>query len=93
MAHVFNRHLDPDLPASLSSATIDGLLRAQLGFEGVVISDDLQMGAITSQFGFDDAIGTRAHDAVMRLVERGDVNRARVIEAQARVRRLRDLSR
>lgn len=56
VAHVFNRVLDPVHPASLSKATIDGLLRGQLGFTGAVISDDLQMGAITSQYGFSDTI-------------------------------------
>jgi len=55
-AHVFNAGLDPDHPASLSSATIDGLLRRELGFEGVVITDDLQMGAITSRYSLDDAV-------------------------------------
>ena len=38
--------LDPDAPAALSQKVVDGLLRDQLGFEGVVISDDLQAGAV-----------------------------------------------
>ena len=34
-AHVFNRHLDPELPASLSHAVIQGLLRDTLGYDAV----------------------------------------------------------
>jgi len=56
VAHVFNRNLDPTYPASLSSATIDGLLRGQLGYRGPVISDDLQMKAITTQHSFEDTV-------------------------------------
>jgi beta-N-acetylhexosaminidase len=55
-AHIFNSHLDPDYPATLSYATVTGILRQQLGYDGVVISDDMQMGAITQQFGFAFAI-------------------------------------
>ncbi len=49
-AHVFNRTLDPAAPATLSAATIGTLLRGELGFDGVVISDDLQMGAIAGHY-------------------------------------------
>lgn len=56
VAHVLNGNLDPTYPASLSAATITGVLREELGFDGVVISDDLQMGAIASQWGFEEAI-------------------------------------
>lgn len=55
-AHIFNAKIDPDLPATLSRATITGLLREQLGFDGVVISDDMQMGAIRDHFGFESAV-------------------------------------
>lgn len=55
-AHVFNANLDPGYPATLSRATITGLLREELGYDGVVISDDMQMGAITTQYGFETAI-------------------------------------
>jgi len=54
-AHVFNRRLDPRYPATLSRATIEGLLRAELGFQGVVVSDDLRMGAIEKQYGIGEA--------------------------------------
>ena len=55
-AHIFNARLDPEHPASLSSATVDGLLRGDLGFDRAVISDDLQMGAILDAYGFDEAV-------------------------------------
>jgi len=54
-AHVFNRHLDGRYPATLSRATIGGLLRRELGWRGVVVSDDLRMGAIEQHYGLDDA--------------------------------------
>jgi beta-N-acetylhexosaminidase len=54
-AHVFNTRLDPTYPATLSQATITGLLRDELGFDGVVITDDMNMQAITSQYGFEQA--------------------------------------
>jgi beta-N-acetylhexosaminidase len=49
-AHVFNATLDADHPATLSYPTITGVLRNQFGFDGVVISDDLQMGAIRDHY-------------------------------------------
>lgn len=54
-AHVFNSNLDPEYPASLSMATIDGLLRGELGFQGAVISDDMGMGAIADNYDFETA--------------------------------------
>ncbi len=55
-AHVFNTRLDPVFPATLSRATVDGLLRRELGYEGVVISDDMQMGAIRRYYGYEEAV-------------------------------------
>jgi len=54
-AHVFNRHHDPRFPATLSRATLQGLLRDELHFEGVIVSDDMQMGAITTRYGVPQA--------------------------------------
>ncbi|KIH77439.1 beta-N-acetylhexosaminidase [Geoalkalibacter ferrihydriticus] len=55
-AHVFHARLDEQHPATLSSAVIGGLLREDLAFEGVVISDDMQMGAITQHYSFETAV-------------------------------------
>jgi len=54
-AHIFNAKIDSVYPATLSGATVGGILRQQLGFQGVVISDDMEMGAITSTYGTDQA--------------------------------------
>lgn len=55
-AHVFNRKIDPDLPATLSQAFITGLLRERLGFDGVVVTDDLQMQGLTQFFDYKTII-------------------------------------
>ncbi len=55
-AHVFNATLDCAHPATLSPAVLTGLLRGQLGFEGLIVSDDMQMGAIASHYGLQDAV-------------------------------------
>lgn len=54
--HLFNRKLDPSLPASLSQRVVTDLLRKELGWQGVVVTDDLQMRAITSQYSPKDAV-------------------------------------
>jgi beta-N-acetylhexosaminidase len=51
VAHVRYRALDPALPASLSPEVIGGFLRGRLAFSGLVLSDDLEMGAIASTEG------------------------------------------
>lgn len=55
-AHVINRRLDASsLPASLSPV-ITSYLRDTLGFNGVIVTDDLAMGAIVNQYSFETAI-------------------------------------
>ena len=55
-AHVVNRQLDPSgLPASLSPL-ITAYLRDSLGFNGVIVTDDLAMGAVAGRYGFDQII-------------------------------------
>lgn len=56
VAHIFNHKLDPRYPATLSSKIIQGLLRERIGFEGVVITDDLQMGAITQHYTLNETL-------------------------------------
>jgi beta-N-acetylhexosaminidase len=55
-AHIVCESLDPDNPASLSRTIIDGHLRGELGFRGVVVSDDMEMKAITNRYSIDDAV-------------------------------------
>ncbi|WMT40222.1 beta-N-acetylhexosaminidase [Paenibacillus sp. D2_2] len=55
VAHLLIPHLDPDHPASFSKAVIQELLRDELGFDGVVISDDMTMGAISEHYTIEDA--------------------------------------
>ncbi|MBX3294402.1 MAG: hypothetical protein KF762_01590 [Acidobacteria bacterium] len=43
------------VPSSLSGCVLDDLLRGQCGFEGVAVTDDLLMGAITREYGLPDA--------------------------------------
>jgi beta-N-acetylhexosaminidase len=48
-AHVLVPSLDEDRPATLSSAIVKGLLRDELGFKGVILSDDLEMKAVSAR--------------------------------------------
>ncbi len=55
-AHVVFEPLDPVYPATMSRAVLHGLLREKLGYRGLVVSDDLEMKAIASHYGYEDAI-------------------------------------
>lgn len=54
--HIYNRHLDSEHPSTLSRKVLTGMLRNDLGFEGLIVSDDMQMGAITDKYGLEAAI-------------------------------------
>jgi len=54
-AHVLYRALDPEFPATLSEKIITGLLRQDLGYDGVVFSDDMEMKAIGASYGEEEA--------------------------------------
>lgn len=56
-AHIINARLDTArLPATLSKSVITGMLRDFMGYKGVVISDDMQMHAISKHYGLENAI-------------------------------------
>ncbi len=55
-AHVFNEKLDAKYPATLSSKVMGDLLRKKFGWKGVIISDDMQMGAIAKHYGLETAL-------------------------------------
>jgi beta-N-acetylhexosaminidase len=56
VGHLFNANVDNRYPASLSQAHIQGHLRQELGYSGVVISDDLNMAAIQNQYSLEETI-------------------------------------
>ncbi|HXW47270.1 MAG TPA: glycoside hydrolase family 3 N-terminal domain-containing protein [Streptosporangiaceae bacterium] len=54
-SHLRVPELTGDLPASLSYAALTGLLRGELGFTGVIVSDGLEMRAVSEPFGIPEA--------------------------------------
>jgi beta-N-acetylhexosaminidase len=54
-AHLFYPALDPEWPATLSPAILQGLLRKEMGFRGVILTDSFSMGAIKKTYGSADA--------------------------------------
>jgi len=101
-AHIALPALDPSgVPSTLSAAVLTGLLRQELGFKGLVVTDALDMQGITKQFGPGEA-AVRALEAgvdvllmpadpeaaiaaVVKAVEQGRLSRRRVEESLARV--------
>jgi beta-N-acetylhexosaminidase len=55
VTHILNPQLDPKLPTSLSPNVVTGLLRDQLHFNGVIISDTLWMGGISNTYSLSQA--------------------------------------
>ena len=85
-AHIVNRQLDASgRPATLSREIMTGLLRGDLGFEGVIVSDDMQMGAIVEEYSL-----TRAAieailagvDVILLANQSGEYDLARVYEVR-----------
>ncbi|GAB4053619.1 glycoside hydrolase family 3 protein [Catellatospora paridis] len=68
VTHFLNRKLDPDRPVSLSHAVVTDLLRGQLGWDGVVVTDDMQAVAITSRYARDEATTYALEAGVDQLV-------------------------
>jgi len=54
-AHILVPALDEERPATLSPAIVDGLLKRTLGYTGLVLSDDLEMRAISGRYGIPEA--------------------------------------
>lgn len=55
-AHCLYPAVDSRWPGTLSSAVVNGLLRTELGFEGVVVTDDLGMKAVSERHGDDEVL-------------------------------------
>lgn len=67
-AHVLNKNLDEELPATLSQKIQEGLLRDSIGFDGLLFSDDMQMEAIRSFYGLEFAIEHALNAGVDMLI-------------------------
>ena len=105
-SHIIFPALDPDgLPCTLSPRLLGGLLREELGFEGVIVSDAMNMRAIADRWGIAEGavrfiaaggdlvepIGEEraVHAALVAAVESGRIGAARLTDARARVAALR----
>ena len=55
-AHLFNRNIDDEYPATLSKKTLTDLLRNEMGYDGVVVTDDLYMQAIRNNYSIPTAL-------------------------------------
>ncbi|MFH8558470.1 MULTISPECIES: glycoside hydrolase family 3 protein [Streptomyces] len=53
--HLLVPAYDPDRPATLSHRILNGLLREELGFDGLIVTDAIEMGAVTHRYGIDGA--------------------------------------
>ena len=82
-AHILVPALDEDLPATLSPRIVKGLLRDELGFRSVIVSDDLEMKAIAKTWTVPDAaVRAIAAGCDAFLVCSGDVDaQAQALEA------------
>ena len=101
VSHAIVRTVGDDMPGSVSSQVIKGILRRELGFEGAVVTDSLRMSAITGNYkkgqesvaalkaGADILLlppdADAAYRAVRQAVNTGEITMARVEESVARI--------
>ena len=82
IAHIQMTEIDPENPSSLSKAVITDLLRDKMGFKGVVITDDLTMGAIKENVDISEAAVQSVNAGVdIVLVCHGYDNEVAVLDA------------
>lgn len=67
VSHIFNSNFDEKYPASLSEKTID-YLKNEIGFDGLIISDDMDMGAIRKNYSFDEALKLSINSGINVLI-------------------------
>ncbi len=56
VSHLFNKNIDPVYPSSLSQRTIDSLLRKDIGFDGVVLIDNMHLDSIIKDYDFKQSV-------------------------------------
>lgn len=82
VGHILLPELDPLSPASFSKTVITDILRNQMGFDGVVITDDMTMGAIVNNYNIgESAVKSIKAGADIILVCNGMSNKLTVINA------------
>jgi len=54
VGHILLTAMDAERPATFSPAVVNGLLREEMGFDGVVVTDDLTMGAVNETYGLTE---------------------------------------
>ncbi|GAA2130784.1 glycoside hydrolase family 3 protein [Nocardioides bigeumensis] len=99
VGHLDVRAVDPRVPSSLSKPVVAGLLRDELGFEGLVVTDSLEMAALRSSKGAAPVVRALragvdlllmppdpavARAAIVRSVRSGTLSRQRLRQAAAR---------
>jgi beta-N-acetylhexosaminidase len=84
-AHVLFDAIDPGVPATMSRRALQEVLREELGFEGVIVSDDLEMKAISDHYPLEEAVarGTLAGVDLFLVCHRAE-SQHRAIEALVR---------
>ncbi len=75
-AHLQLPNVDPERPATLSKVTLTGLLRQDMGFDGLIVTDALVMGGITQQYGANEAAVLAVEAGADILLMPGDVEGA-----------------
>ncbi|ONI73282.1 hypothetical protein ALI144C_46075 [Actinosynnema sp. ALI-1.44] len=102
-AHIVLKSVDPVMPSSLSAKVTTGILRDRMGFDGVVITDSIQMGAIRNTWGLGSAavraieagadvvLSTGPHSDHVEIVNalRAALPQERIDRSAARVLRLK----
>lgn len=95
VAHIDVRAVDPGVPSSVSRPVVSGLLRGELGFEGLVVTDALNMAGVARRFGSAESAvrALRAGADVLLMPPSPAAARAGIVEAVRRgalpLRRLR----
>lgn len=101
-AHIVLKALDPSGdPATLSKPIITGVLRGELGFEGLIVTDSMEMAGVREKYGDAEAAvraieagadqvlippaPEQAFDAVLKAVRSGRISESRIDESVARV--------
>ncbi|WP_457576428.1 glycoside hydrolase family 3 protein [Desulfomarina sp.] len=90
-AHLFHRGMDSQLPATLSAPLISGKLKGEMGFRGAVVTDDMQMRAITDRYGLAEACSRAIGAGADLIIIGNNLEQDPRIFAKVRDRIIRDL--